>query len=694
MGRPVTIARLLSEIISVLILLGGCVVLMGWAFDIPVLKSVYPGLVTMKANAAICFVLIGMALWCLQTKRSDNAGFRLLAAWCAVVVLLMGLAVFCEYVFHWDLGLDQLLFKESWGAVLTSSPGRMAFNTAINFVLVGLSLLFLSGKRVRSIYVIQFLVLVVGLISLLSLIGYCYGASPLYIGQEFSTAMAIHTTILFILACVGILFSRPDMGLIAQTTCDFTGGRVLRRFLPIAIIVPISLGFFKIFAQRANWFSNEFGVSLVAFGNLFVITVYIYFLSVLLNRSDIKRKTEEEKSKNSRKFLQKIIDLLPVRIFWKDKDLRYMGCNEILAKDAGKNRPEDLIGKDDFQMGWKEQAKIYQDDDRIVIKSGKAKLNFEEPQTTPQGDEIWIKTSKMPLTDLDGNLIGILGVYEDITERKRAEKDLGLTQAQLVQSEKLASIGQLAAGVAHEVNNPIGFISNNLEMLAVYIDDYTKILMMYDELMTTIQQGDVEKSKTVVEEIKTFSKDINLEYIINDLRKLFEQTQKGIERVQKIVKDLRTFAREDVNATDLIKVEEVIDSVLSIVYNEIKYKADLKKNYTDTPMIKGNPQGLGQVFINLLVNAVQAIDDKGVVEIKTYVQDRNVCVDIRDTGKGIKSEHLRRIFDPFFTTKPVGQGTGLGLSVSYEIVKKHGGEIKAQSKEGEGATFTVLLPIP
>jgi len=172
-----------------------------------------------------------------------------------------------------------------------------------------------------------------------------------------------------------------------------------------------------------------------------------------------------------------------------------------------------------------------------------------------------------------------------------------------------------------------------------------------------------------------------------------QHSRKGIERIQKIVMDLRTFAREDKNEMEHVKIEEVIEGILTIVYSEIKYKAKLEKDYGDTPLIECSPQRLGQVFINLIVNALQAMEGTGTIAIKTYKQGEFVYVDVRDTGKGIPQENLSKIFDPFFTTKPVGQGTGLGLSVSYEIIKKHNGDMTVRSNPGEGTTFTIMLPI-
>ena len=337
------------------------------------------------------------------------------------------------------------------------------------------------------------------------------------------------------------------------------------------------------------------------------------------------------------------------------------------------------------------------------------------------GSSFPVEYTCTPVIDPDGTSRGCVVLFTDITERKESEEklkksneELGLReqllrntftdlknsheqlkqlQTQLVQSEKMASIGQLAAGVAHEINNPVGFISNNMEMLEQYTGDYKKVMTLIESLKQAIESNDMAKAKNIVNELSAYEKEIDMDYIIKDISSLIVHNKKGIERIRKIVMDLRTFAREDSSANDLLKVEEVIDSILSIVYSEIKHKAELIKDYSDTPAIKCNTQRLGQVFINLLVNAAQAIDEKGVIYIKSYIQDEYVCVDIKDNGHGIEESNMNKIFDAFFTTKPIGQGTGLGLSISYEIIKKHGGEIKVNSKVGEGTTFTIMLPI-
>ena len=385
-------------------------------------------------------------------------------------------------------------------------------------------------------------------------------------------------------------------------------------------------------------------------------------------------------------------------------------------------------------VGYEEGGLIGQGFDKLVawggateelgiefIKKNPSIYNVEGLFSGRSGKAIPVLFSASPMRDAQNNVQAFVCVVQDISERKlkenalrqahqelaerektlrqmfhqldSAHEELKRTQNQLVQSEKLASIGQLAAGVAHEINNPIGFIGSNLEMLTRYVSDYIRVLTMAKQLTKSALQGDSLQTKAIAEEMTRLEKETNLDYIINDANDLLEHNRKGIDRIHRIVMDLRTFAREDKDEMEEVKIDEVIESILNIVHNELKYKAKLEKNYDDTPPVRCNPRRLGQVFLNLTVNALQAIEGSGTIGIKTYKQGEFVCVDVRDTGKGIPEENLSKIFDPFFTTKPVGQGTGLGLSVSYEIVKKHGGAITVQSKVGVGTTMTVMLPI-
>ena len=285
-------------------------------------------------------------------------------------------------------------------------------------------------------------------------------------------------------------------------------------------------------------------------------------------------------------------------------------------------------------------------------------------------------------------------VVRDITEGKNAEQELKNAHAQILHNEKLASIGQLAAGVAHEINNPVGFISNNMEILHQYIENYTKVLKMMETLAEYVESSNWGQVSRIVAEFKLLAEDANFVFMKSDVSRLLEHSENGLERIRKIVFDLRTFARDDGEGTvELLAIEEVIDSILSIVHNELKYKAQLIKDYDSSGLVRANATRLGQVFLNLLINSVQAIKEKGQIIVKTYQDDNFVCVDIVDTGQGILPEHIVKVFDPFFTTKPVGQGTGLGLSVSYEIIQKFGGMIKVRSTRGVGTTFTVMLPI-
>lgn len=258
---------------------------------------------------------------------------------------------------------------------------------------------------------------------------------------------------------------------------------------------------------------------------------------------------------------------------------------------------------------------------------------------------------------------------------------------QLIQSEKMASIGQLAAGVAHEINNPIGYVYSNLGSLQGYLKDVFDIVDAY------VAIGNQASAAGLLNEAKALGERLDIDFLKEDTHVLLAETREGITRVKKIVQDLKDFshagAEDDWVFADLHKG---LDSTLNIVNNEIKYKAQVVKDYAHLPEISCQPPQLNQVFLNLLVNAAHAIESHGTITITTRCDDEHVRIAIADTGCGIKPEHLTRIFDPFFTTKPIGKGTGLGLSLSYGIVQKHGGRIEVDSDLGKGTTFCVVLP--
>jgi signal transduction histidine kinase len=278
----------------------------------------------------------------------------------------------------------------------------------------------------------------------------------------------------------------------------------------------------------------------------------------------------------------------------------------------------------------------------------------------------------------------------DANERLReANRLLSEAQAKLIQSERLASIGQLAAGVAHEINNPIGYIFSNFGSLEKYVQQLFQMLAAYEAAEASLADP------AVATQIAALRKALDLAFLKEDIPSLMAESREGIERVRKIVQDLKDFSRIDARQEwEWADLHRGIDSTLNIVNNEIKYKADVVKQYAALPEVQCLPSELNQVFLNLLVNAAQAIGaERGTITVRTGVLGAEVWIEVEDTGSGIAAEDLPRIFDPFFTTKPVGKGTGLGLSLAYGTLKKHNGRIEVHSQKGVGSRFRISLPI-
>ncbi len=377
---------------------------------------------------------------------------------------------------------------------------------------------------------------------------------------------------------------------------------------------------------------------------------------------------------------EQTLDHLRDFVILTDPEHRIIRFNKLLADISGKTY-DNIIGVD-----WREL--INDSGFRFVSFNGQNGEVFH--QRSGRSYDIVI----YPINE-NGAATGHVISINDTTdlrattqELEKAYAELKEAQLQIFQQEKMASIGQLAAGVAHEINNPMGFISSNLGTLNKYIDRLAEFIGAADQSMIACAGSDV------ADKLKEVRKRLKVDYVIDDSRQLIAESQDGAGRVRRIVQDLKSFSRVDQAECALINLNEALETTINIAWNEIKYVATLNREFGDIPQIKCFPQQLNQVFLNLLVNAAHAIgENQGSITVRTWSEAENVLVSVSDSGCGIPDEIQKRIFEPFFTTKEVGKGTGLGLSISYDIIRKHGGEITVESEVGRGTSFIVRLPV-
>ncbi|MEM9451261.1 MAG: ATP-binding protein [Cyanobacteria bacterium P01_E01_bin.6] len=430
------------------------------------------------------------------------------------------------------------------------------------------------------------------------------------------------------------------------------------------------------------------------------------------------RQRQEKPQQESNQLLQKILDTIPQAIFWKDRQSVYLGCNQNFAHAAGLEDPSKIIGLTDYDLPWTtEEADLYRQHDQLVMTSKTAQYHLMESQQHADGSHIWCDTNKIPLYDAEGHVIGVMGTFEDVTQRQQYEEalkqkardleqfveELQQKQSKLIQTEKMSGLGQLVAGVAHEINNPVNFIHGNLTYARNYIQDLLAVVKAYREYYP--------ESRT---EIDDLIEDVDLDFLLRDLPKLLDSMQVGAHRIHDIVASLRTFSRVDQAEVKDVDIHTGLNSTLMILQGRIKATPDrpeiqLHKQYGTLPRVKCYAGQLNQVFMNILVNAIDALDERdchrSLDDMKAnpsqlwittqVIGDRDaVQISIRDNGLGIPESIQRRMFDPFFTTKPVGKGTGLGMSISYQIVvEKHNGTLTCHSTLGQGTEFIIEIPV-
>lgn len=276
-----------------------------------------------------------------------------------------------------------------------------------------------------------------------------------------------------------------------------------------------------------------------------------------------------------------------------------------------------------------------------------------------------------------------------LEQQRLRERNIELAemQNQLLQSEKMSAIGQLAAGVAHEINNPIGYVTSNLGTLKVYVERLLTVVDTYGDIEEMIPEG------KVLARLHSQKQALELDYLRQDVVDLLQESSEGLGRVTKIVQNLKDFSHVDGASSSDADLHRCLDSTLGVVQGGAKYMAEIIKDYGDIPLVYCVTSQINQVFMNLIVNALHATEAGGTITLRTRHENGQVMIEVADTGQGIEIEVQKHIFEPFFTTKPVGKGTGLGLWLSYDIVKKHGGHIEVKSEPGQGASFKVWLPV-
>ena len=404
--------------------------------------------------------------------------------------------------------------------------------------------------------------------------------------------------------------------------------------------------------------------------------------------------------------LKTIIEGTTDAIFVKDNQGRYVVVNSACAKFLG-YQIEEIIGNDDTILFPPEIVQKAQEADNQVIASGKT-LHIEEEVPTTDGLKTF-QTTKDVCQDENGNVIGLVGIARDITPRKQAEEalkeseaklrakaqqleltlqKLQNTQAQLIQSEKMSSLGQMVAGIAHEINNPANFIHGNLIHVGENIEDLLDLISVW-------QQQYPETSPEITEKIE----EIDLEFLREDLPEILTSMKMGTQRIRNIVLSLRNFSRLDEVGIKAVNLHEGMENTLLILNHRLQNRITIVKEYGELPPVECHGAELNQVWMHLLSNAIDALDSltssqHPQITITTQlINSQEVAIQIADNGVGIPEKVQSKIFDPFFTTKPVGKGTGLGLSICYQIIQQHGGEIQVNSQVGKGTHLQIILPV-
>ena len=390
--------------------------------------------------------------------------------------------------------------------------------------------------------------------------------------------------------------------------------------------------------------------------------------------------------------LYEILATLPYSVFWKDTDFRYLGCNQAFAEATGL-MPEEIVGKTDHEMPWADNAEIFIDEDKEVIRSGRTTIGMRRRLTRRDGSSAYIEWSKARLEDADGNIIGVLGMYRDVTHQQNME-------LKLAQKNKLESLGLLSAGLAHEINSPAQFVSDNIAFLEHAFADLKPLMQQVPTLKAWLRASAGQGREC--DPVLPILDRIDAEFMAEEIPLAINQALDGIRRIESIVQSMKAFSKPESIEKTPTDLNAAIRDTVNVARNEWRAVADmileLDENLPDVACLPGE---INQALLNIVVNAAQAVaetvsdsDSKGRIVISTRTKSGYAEIRIEDTGGGIPEDVQRHVFDQFFTTKEVGRGTGQGLAIAHHVVvDQHAGQLDFMSEPGNGTRFIVRLPI-
>jgi len=649
--RANTIVGLTPLIAATFVIGVGVCVLVGWCLDSLTLEGGWAGLPTMKVNSALALLLGGLSL--LATRWQGRIGS---AGWiCGAGMTAIALLTVCEYIFGWNLGIDEAIFRD-----FTSRPGmptgRMALSTASSLVLVGPALVLCHRRRSRR--AIQALVFTAAWIAFLSFAGYVYGSPVLSRLGPFES-MAPNTTVTLLALCTGILFAMPEDGLVAALRLPGLSGRVARRLIPPALVVPLVLGWLGLQGQHLGWYGTEFGIAILVVSTILVLGLLIWWsVNSLADLEAAQARSHRELRSQSDALRRQaqLIDLSNDAIIIADTRRVITGWNGGAEKLYGWKEAE-AIGQVIHDFLQTVSPVSFQEMDNVLGR--KYRWDGELVHTRRDGRKVTVDSHQVLLQDAGGEPGGILEINRDISDRKHLEE-------QLLQSQKLESVGQLAGGVAHDFNN-----------LLTVINGYS--IMALDELPAD-----------------------------HGLRELIEEICKAGDRAASLTRQLLTFSRRQVRSLSNFVLNDSVLDLEKMLRRLIGEDVELILSLDPDPAVIRNDRGhVEQVLMNLAINARDAMPKGGKLVIETshatvdelyaevhfgLVQGSYAMLIVSDTGEGMSPEVKARIFEPFYTTKEQGKGTGLGLSTVYGIVKQSEGAILVYTEPGKGTTFKILFP--